>query len=247
MIVTSALEGSIIALLVICLGALSYYYKILTLAGAILSVIMGLVIGIFGSIYWLILLVLFVLLSYAATKYKYNIKKKKGVAEGKSGERGFRSVLANGLVPMLIAFVPVSLFMGSLLYIVSLSAATSDTVASEFGMNSEKTYLITNFKRVATGINGGISVYGELWALAGAAIVSTIGFLIFYAAGIWTLENYYFVVIATLIGFTGCQIDSILGAVFENRNMMTKGQVNFLQISISTIIIYVLYTIHIIG
>lgn len=247
MIVPTALEGLIIAVLVIFLGSLSYYYKILDLGGSIVSVIMGLIVGIFGSIYWLILLVIFVLLSYVATKYKYNIKKEKGVAEGKSGERGFRSVLANGLVPILIALVPISLFTGSLLYITSLSAATSDTVASEFGESSDKAYLITNLKKVKAGTNGGISLFGEAWAFAGAGIVSIFAFIIFYAAGIWKLDDYYFIIIATVFGFIGCQIDSVLGAVFENRNLLTKGQVNFLQISISTIIVYIFYSIHIIG
>jgi uncharacterized protein (TIGR00297 family) len=244
MIVPTPLEGLIIAILVIFLGSLSYYYKILDLGGSIVSVIMGLIVGIFGSIYWLILLVIFVLLSYAATEYKFNTKKRKGVAEGKFGERGYKSVLANGLVPMIIALIPTSLFASSLLYITSLSAATSDTVASEFGLSSEKAYLITNLKRVNPGTNGGISLYGEAWAFAGAGIVSVFAFIIFYFAGIWKLDNYYFIIIATVIGFIGCQIDSVLGAVFENRNLLTKGQVNFLQISISTIIAYIFYSIN---
>jgi uncharacterized protein (TIGR00297 family) len=241
MIVPTLAEAILIAILVILLGSLSYYYKILNLSGSILSVIMGLIVGIFGSIYWLILLVSFVLLSYAATVYKYNLKKRHGVAEGKSGERGFSSVFANGLVPMIIALVPISLFAGSLLYLTSLSAATSDTVASEFGVSSGKAYLITNLKKVRPGTNGGISLYGEAWAVAGAAIVSIIGFLIFYAAGIWKLSDYFFIIITTVIGFIGCQIDSVLGALFENKNLLTKGQVNFLQISISTIIVYIYF------
>ncbi|MGC8496857.1 MAG: DUF92 domain-containing protein [Thermoplasmata archaeon] len=247
MIVPTLFEAILIAVLVMLLGTLSYYYKILNLGGSILSVIMGLVVGIFGSIYWLILLVMFVLLSYAATIYKFNLKKRRGVAEGKSGERGFSSVFANGLVPMIIALVPLSLFTSSLLYLTSLSAATSDTVASEFGVSSQNTYLITTFKRVRPGTNGGISLYGEAWSLAGAAIVSILGFALFYVAGIWKLNDYFFIIISTIIGFVGCQIDSVLGAVFENRNFLTKGQVNFLQISISTIIVYIIYSIHLIG
>ena len=32
------------------------------------------------------------------------------------------------------------------------------------------------------------------------------------------------------LGFLGCQIDSVLGAVFENRGFLTKGSVNALSI-----------------
>ena len=32
------------------------------------------------------------------------------------------------------------------------------------------------------------------------------------------------------LGFLGCQIDSVLGAVLENRGFLTKGSVNALSI-----------------
>ena len=32
--------------------------------------------------------------------------------------------------------------------------------------------------------------------------------------------------VAALIGWLGCQVDSVLGAVLENRGLMTKGTVN---------------------
>ena len=32
------------------------------------------------------------------------------------------------------------------------------------------------------------------------------------------------------LGFLGCQIDSVLGAVLENRGLLTKGSVNALSI-----------------
>jgi len=33
------------------------------------------------------------------------------------------------------------------------------------------------------------------------------------------------------MGWTGCQVDSILGALLENRGLMTKGQVNLASIA----------------
>ena len=36
----------------------------------------------------------------------------------------------------------------------------------------------------------------------------------------------YRAVLVLLAGFLGCQMDSVLGAVLENRGLMTKGTVN---------------------
>ena len=42
------------------------------------------------------------------------------------------------------------------------------------------------------------------------------------------------------IGFLGCQIDSVLGAVLENRGFLTKGSVNAISI-ISGVLLMWLY------
>ena len=39
----------------------------------------------------------------------------------------------------------------------------------------------------------------------------------------------------TVIGWLGCQVDSILGAVLENRGLMTKGTVNAAAITFGII------------
>jgi len=44
--------------------------------------------------------------------------------------------------------------------------------------------------------------------------------------------------IAALIGWIGCQIDSLLGALLENRGFMTKGTVNAASITIGVILMY---------
>ena len=43
-----------------------------------------------------------------------------------------------------------------------------------------------------------------------------------------------FVIIPAIMGFIGCQIDSVLGATLENRGIIGKGGVNFISIGIST-------------
>ena len=50
---------------------------------------------------------------------------------------------------------------------------------------------------------------------------------------IWTLIE-----VIGLIGWIGCQIDSLLGALFENRGFMTKGTVNAASITIGVVLMY---------
>ncbi len=40
----------------------------------------------------------------------------------------------------------------------------------------------------------------------------------------------------TIIGWIGCQIDSLLGATLENRGLIGKGQVNALSIACGSLI-----------
>jgi uncharacterized protein (TIGR00297 family) len=84
---------------------LAYQQKVLDIWGCILAFLIGAVIGIFGGILWLVLLLFFLITSFGATKYKYALKKERGVQEGKRGERHFKNVLANGLAPTFIALI----------------------------------------------------------------------------------------------------------------------------------------------
>ena len=98
---------SIVLTVVTCiaLSSIAYYRKILDRNGCILAFVMGMVIGLMGSVVWLVLLLIFLFSSFAATRYRYQLKKKRKVAEPKGGRRGFENVLANGYVPMVIALL----------------------------------------------------------------------------------------------------------------------------------------------
>ncbi len=47
----------------------------------------------------------------------------------------------------------------------------ADTFASEIGVIDRNVYMITNFKRTVPGVNGGVSLTGEMAALGGSLIV----------------------------------------------------------------------------
>ena len=146
----------VIVVLALCiiLCALALWQKVLDIWGTSLAFIIGAVIGIFGGILWLALLIFFLITSFGATKYKYSLKKEKGVSEGKRGERHFKNVLANGLAPTYIALISYEVFhfiedkwMAAVVFVSVISVAAADTMASELGVMSDKAYLITNIKK----------------------------------------------------------------------------------------------------
>ncbi|MBC7108782.1 MAG: DUF92 domain-containing protein [Methanomassiliicoccales archaeon] len=214
-----------VLLLLLCalLSILAYRFKLLTASGSIASIVVGLIIGWFGSITWLLILIVFVLLGFLVTKYKIQLKMAKGLQEGKRGERTYPNVLANGFVPAIIALFSYSLNMQDemiteIAYLSAISVAAADTTASELGVLSPRTYLITNFSRVKPGTNGGVSLAGTLWAVAAATFASVIGWF----AIVPGMSIDAMVLIPIFAGVFGCTIDSIIGATLENRGFVSK-------------------------
>ncbi len=220
--------------------------------GSVTAFFIGIILGIMGGVLWILLLLIFLVSAFLATRYKFNYKKTKGIQEGKKGERGAINVLANGIVPVVIAIFnnPTSgrnlLGLGYLenklaifLFVTSIACAASDTLASEMGMISDKAYLITTGKRVPPGTDGGISLYGEIWALLGAAYTFFVAYIIFHQLSDITLRSSW-PLIGIVMGFMSCQLDSILGATLEQKGLIGKSSVNTIAISISMIITIVI-------
>jgi uncharacterized protein (TIGR00297 family) len=182
-------------------------------------------------------------LAGVATRTRYEEKAARGTGEAREGVRRTRNVLANGLVPTLIALVhvPIDNWLGagasSLLFVGSVAAAAADTFASEFGGLSDRTILITTGKPVPPGTDGGVSLAGQLAAFAGSLIGAAIGIVMLSMSFTWSAPpaavplTVNSLVAATLAGFVGCQMDSLLGALFEVRGLLTKEEVNFLGIA----------------
>lgn len=225
------------------LAVLTYLLKALDIVGSFAALTLGLVVGVFGGLRWLMVLLLFLTISFTATKYRYNFKKNIAQQEGKKGERGWNNVIANGLIPALIVLLSLFFSKGvaALIFISSISVATSDTLASEIGLLSEKVYMITNLKRVERGVNGGVSWLGTTFAFSGALLTSLIGWVLLSPV---LPENIFLILIPISVGFLGCQIDSLLGATLEGK-ILTKHSVNLVSIGagalISWVIIWIVY------
>ena len=78
--------------------------------------------------------------------------------------------------------------------------------------------MITTMKKCEAGLNGGFSPNGQIAALVGSTIIAVLAFV--------SEQNLELAALVAIIGWLGCQVDSILGAVLENRGLMTKGTVN---------------------
>ena len=83
-----------------------------------------------------------------------------GVQEGKKGERTHKNIIANGLVPVLVVVISFltgeqNSMLAGVAFLSAISVAAADTTASELGVLSPRTYLITTLERVPPGTDGG--------------------------------------------------------------------------------------------
>ncbi len=225
------------------LSSLAYYRNVLNLDGTIAAFFVGLLIGIFGDVTWLLLLLFFLLSSFLATRYRFALKEAMGVQEGVKGERRASNVLANGIAPMAVAILSAFQFpwfpkqVAGVVFLSALAVAGADTLASEIGVLSSKAYLITSFERVSPGTDGGVSALGTLCALGASLYTALVGyFVLSYLASTWGLlvtvppDPSYFL-IPTVVGFVGCNLDSVIGATLERKGYVNKKTTNLVATS----------------
>ncbi|MCZ3364973.1 MULTISPECIES: TIGR00297 family protein [Methanobacterium] len=202
-------------ILLVIVGLLIYLKGALDLLGSIFMIIMGIIIIFTAGVNWLLLIFAFLILGLIFTKYKHEYKKEMGIYEG---TRSVKNVISNGIVPFVMAaFGNYAGFIGS------IAVATSDTLASEIGVVDKHPRLITTFKKVPPGTDGGISPLGTAAGIIGAGIIGIIAYLLGISADPFTALK-----IAVISGTFGCFVDSILGAVLESRNYLTNEHVNLL-------------------
>jgi uncharacterized protein (TIGR00297 family) len=71
-----------------------------------------------------------------------------------------------------------------------------------------------------------MSPTGTVAALFGAIIISIVG--VIFSPDDSKISEIQLLSLLSLIGWLGCQVDSLLGAVLENRGYLGKHSVNFL-------------------
>lgn len=209
------------------LGYVAYRLETASVQGMLTGVLLALLAVVLGGWGWFILLVTFFGLGGLSTKYRYDEKLERGVAEENEGARGSGNVLANSAVALvaIIAFaasgragIPPGLFRFA--FAGAVAAALADTFSSEIGGLFDQPRLLTNFQRVKPGTDGAVTWQGELAGLVGAGIIAGESAL-FFDDGSTGL------VVIVMGGFVGMTVDSILGATIEGDRIGNEG-VNFL-------------------
>lgn len=183
-------------------------------------------------------LVAFYLSSSKLTKYKSARKKKLEDEFKEGGQRDWSQVLANSFSATLICiflwfqggwedhcldskrFFLKTFLLGA--FLGHYSCCNGDTWASEIGILSSSPRLITTFKKVPHGTNGGISFSGTLASLVGG------GFIGFCFLLLGLLTNYDQGSISDLLigqigiiplgffgGFFGSMVDSLIGSTLQ--------------------------------
>jgi uncharacterized protein (TIGR00297 family) len=159
------------------------------------------------------LVVLFVL-TFAATRFGRRRKERRGVAEARSGRQASQ-IVANLGVAALCALI--GWYYGC---IAALAEATADTVSSEIGQAlGGTTWMLTTFRRVPSGKDGGISLAGTLAGVVAAGVIVAAGSL---HRSLWPEKALVFAAACA-----GLFFDSLLGATVEERGWLGNDLVNF--------------------
>ena len=221
--------------LVALLLVLSSRARMLDATGSKAAALLGLIVGGLGHWTWLLILLGFLLSSHKATKWRFEEKTALGLCESSDGHRGWTNVVANGAIPGLICiYAYLSEDWTNVVWIfgAAVAVAASDTFASEIGCLDPRVRMITTFKPCQQGENGGFSPNGQLAAAVGSSVVASLTALAWWlTVDAGEVEAMQLTGMLALIGWLGCQIDSYLGALLENRGYLTKGSVNALAIS----------------
>jgi uncharacterized protein (TIGR00297 family) len=168
---------------------------------------------------FLALLIVFAV-TLAATRVGYARKQQLRTAEPAGGRTAGQAMANLGIAALVVAVAGKA---WPVLALAALAEAAGDTSSSEIGMAFPgKTLLVTNFKSVPAGTDGGMSLFGTIAALLGAASVGVAA----VATGLVPVNQLATIILA---GFFGTVIDSLLGAIFERRGLLDNDLVNLLS------------------
>ena len=211
----------------VALGYTSYALGTASVAGMLSGVLLGLLVVVFGGFGWFAVLITFFGVGALSTKFRYDDKKRRGIAEENEGARGTGNVLGNAAVALacVLCFaasgsLPIGGTLFQYAFAGSMAAALSDTLSSELGGLYDNPRLITTLERVPPGTDGGVTWQGEVFGLVGAVVVAGVAFGLL--PGVSTLGA----AAVAAGGVVGMTIDSILGATVEGPGFGNEA-VNF--------------------
>ncbi len=204
--------------------------------GVAAAVLLGLVLFVLNGFrfFFVIFMLYFLILSAIVTVSGMKRKKQLGVYEA---SRSIANVLSNGCGPLIFAVVvffsmalghPFWTCMALVGFGSSVASITADKFSSEIGLLDGIPRDILNMRKVRRGVSGGITALGLSAGLFAAVLIAApfgaIASLIFPVnlAGL----TFYVLLAATIGGFAGTLVDSMLGH-FEEKGIGNKFTSNF--------------------
>ncbi|MFB6090927.1 MAG: TIGR00297 family protein [Halobellus sp.] len=211
----------------VALGYASYALGAASVAGMLSGVLLGLLVIVFGGFGWFAVLITFFGVGSLSTKYRYEEKKRRGIAEENEGARGTGNVLGNAAVALLCVILfagsqslPVDGGVFQFAFAGSMAAALSDTLSSEIGGLYDHPRLITTLEPVPPGTDGGVTWQGEVSGLVGSLVVGAVALALL--PGVPATGG----AVVALGGAVGMTVDSVLGATVEGPQFGNEA-VNF--------------------
>jgi len=211
------------------LGYVSFALGTASVPGMLTGVLSALLAVVLGGVGWFLTLMSFYAVGGLASKYRFDEKAARGVAQENEGARGTGNVLANSAVALValvgyaatahVAFPPAPFAFA---FAGATATAMADTLSSEIGGLFDGPRLVTTLERVEPGTDGAITWQGELAGLAGALLVGGLA-----AVGMPVGDLAVGVGVVVLAGVAGMTVDSLLGALVEGDRIGNQ-TVNFL-------------------
>ncbi|MFB6113213.1 MAG: TIGR00297 family protein [Halodesulfurarchaeum sp.] len=204
-------------------GYASYALETASIPGMLTGVFLSLLALVLGGYGWFAVLMAFFVVGGLATKYRYEDKMERGIAEANRGARGTENVLGNSLTALaaLLLFaahsrIPLSGQLFVLAYAGSVATALADTLSSEIGGLFDRPRLITSLEPVEPGTDGAVTWQGEIAGLVGASIIAFLSLLLLPAGTI----GFVIIVVSGMVGLTA---DSLAGATLEGDRLGNQG------------------------
>jgi uncharacterized protein (TIGR00297 family) len=208
----------------LALAVLALGLKMVNRSGAACGFLLGVAVYLGWGYKSFLLMFTFFLIGSAATRLGYARKAARGIAEKRGGARSWREAVANSLAGAFFSLLVITTHHEGaflLALIAAFAEATGDTISSEIGQwIAGRAYLITTFKPVPVGENGGVSVGGSIAGTLASALVVALAF----GLGMCGKGG---VAIALAAALAGNLLDSVLGATIERRGLVNNGIVNF--------------------
>jgi uncharacterized protein (TIGR00297 family) len=201
---------------------LSLALKFLNGSGSVCTFLLASTIFSIGGIVWTIPILTFFFLSSILSKVGKARKKKFDLIFEKGSQRDMGQVIANGGVGWILMlaypFLPNEswrdlFYFG---YLGTMAAVQADTWATEIGtmIRNPNPISIVNFKPVAAGTSGGITVIGTLGAFLGALVIAISGWLsnmtLVESTGLLKV-----LIAVSVAGLVGSLVDSYFGGTLQ--------------------------------